>query len=63
MNCTQQENASYILELLQKYQNETDSVSVKSPNIFSLAKKNHQGDDDSQQESLEFDNEVIIMGF
>jgi hypothetical protein len=55
-NVNQQESAGLIIDLLQKYQNETDAH-VKSPNIFSLAKKG-SGQDGHNSSEVCFINEI-----
>ncbi|KAL7019700.1 hypothetical protein ACKWTF_011213 [Chironomus riparius] len=54
---TSQDNSSLILDLLQKYQNETDTQ-VKSQNIFSLAKKTHSHELDHNSQSEHEENKI-----
>ncbi|CAH1729516.1 unnamed protein product [Chironomus riparius] len=51
------DNSSLILDLLQKYQNETDTQ-VKSQNIFSLAKKTHSHELDHNSQSEHEENKI-----
>lgn len=55
-----QENTSHIIDLLQKLQNETDTL-VKTANIFSLAKKLHNHGDETHLTNLDVDPLVMFF--